>query len=78
LAARKENVAPYYIIFILFIITDGLSDGKVCRFTFSSVLLLHGVSDVREAEIHTAEPPVPEPSVLEVELAIEKLNVTNH
>ena len=28
---------------------------------------------VRQAEIHTAEPLVPEPSALEVELAIEKL-----
>jgi hypothetical protein len=28
---------------------------------------------LRQAEIHTAEPPVPEPSALEVELAIEKL-----
>jgi hypothetical protein len=34
---------------------------------------LHGVSEVRQAEIHTAEPLVPEPSALEVELAIEKL-----
>jgi hypothetical protein len=33
----------------------------------------HGGSYVRLAEIHTAEPLVPEPSVLEVELAIEKL-----
>jgi hypothetical protein len=32
-----------------------------------------GVSDVRQAEIHTAEPLVPEPSALEVELAIGKL-----
>ena len=31
------------------------------------------VSDVRQAEIHTAKLLVPEPSVLEVELAIEKL-----
>jgi hypothetical protein len=31
---------------------------------------VHGVSDVRQEEIHTAEPLVPEPSVLEVELAI--------
>ena len=30
-------------------------------------------SDVRQAEIHTAQPIVPEPSTLEVELAIEKL-----
>jgi hypothetical protein len=34
---------------------------------------LHGVSDVRQAEIHTAELLVPEPSVLEVEMDIEKL-----
>ena len=34
---------------------------------------IHGVSDVRQAEIHTAEPLVPEPSVSEVELPIEKL-----
>jgi hypothetical protein len=36
-------------------------------------LNVHGVSDVRKAEIHTAEPLVPEPSALEVDLAIEKL-----
>ena len=29
--------------------------------------------DVRQEEIHTAEPLVPEPSAFEVELAIEKL-----
>ena len=34
---------------------------------------VHGISDVREVEINTAEPLVPEPSALEVELAIEKL-----
>jgi hypothetical protein len=34
---------------------------------------LHGVSNVRQAEIHTAELPVPEPSALEVGLAIGKL-----
>ena len=34
---------------------------------------VHGVSDVTQAKIHTAEPLVPEPSALEVELAIEKL-----
>ena len=41
---------------------------------FSQILNVHGVSDVRQAEIHTAEPVVPKPSALEVELAIEKLN----
>jgi hypothetical protein len=38
---------------------------------FSHIMNVHGVSDVRQEEIHTAEPLVPEPSVLEVELAIE-------
>ena len=33
----------------------------------------HGAKDVRQAEIHTAEPLVPEPRAFEVELAIEKL-----
>jgi hypothetical protein len=40
---------------------------------FSQILNGHGVSDVRQAEIHTAEPLVPEPSPLEFELVIEKL-----
>jgi hypothetical protein len=40
---------------------------------FSQILNVHGVSDVRQAEIHTTEPLVPEPSALEVELANEKL-----
>jgi len=35
-------------------------------------LSVHGVNAVRQTEIHTAEPLVPEPSAL-VELAIEKL-----
>ena len=34
---------------------------------------MHGVKDVGQAEIHTAEPLVPEPSASEVELAIDKL-----
>jgi hypothetical protein len=42
---------------------------------FNQILYVHGFSDVRQAEIHTAEPPVPEPSALEVELGIEKLKV---
>jgi len=40
---------------------------------FSQILNVHGVSEVRQAEIHSSEPLVPEPSALEVELAIEKL-----
>ena len=34
---------------------------------------VHEVKDIRQAEIHTVEPLVPEPSAFEVELAIEKL-----
>jgi hypothetical protein len=40
---------------------------------FSQILNVHGLSDVRQAEIHTAQLLVPKPSALEVELAIEKL-----
>jgi hypothetical protein len=40
---------------------------------FSQILNVHGVSDVRQAEIHTAETLVSEPRAVEVELAIEKL-----
>jgi hypothetical protein len=40
---------------------------------FSHVLNVHGVIGVRQAEIHTAEPVVPQPSVSEIELAIDKL-----
>ena len=34
---------------------------------------MHGVKDLGQAEIHTAEPLVPQPSVFQVELAIGKL-----
>jgi hypothetical protein len=40
---------------------------------FSQLLNVQGVNDVRQAEIHTVEPLVPEPSAFDVELAIEKL-----
>ena len=40
---------------------------------FSRLLNVHGVNDVRQTEIHTAEPPVSEPSTFDIELAIEKL-----
>ena len=43
---------------------------------FSHLLNVHGVNDVGQAEIHTAEPLVPEPSACEVELTIEKLKIT--
>ena len=40
---------------------------------FSQILNVHGVSDVRQTELHTAELRVPEPSASEFELAIGKL-----
>ena len=46
---------------------------------FCQLFVVHGVSDVRQTEIHTAEPLVPEPSAFEVGMAIEKLiRKTNH
>jgi predicted alpha/beta-hydrolase family hydrolase len=36
-------------------------------------LNVHGVKDVRQTEIHTAEPPVPESSATDFEMAFEKL-----
>jgi len=44
---------------------------------FSQLFNVHGVKDVGQVEINTAEPLVPEPSASEVELAINKLKVTN-
>ena len=40
---------------------------------FTHLLNVNGVSDVRQTEIHTAEPLVPEPSIFEVAMATEKL-----
>ena len=36
---------------------------------------MHGVNDVRQTEIHTAELPVLEPSIFEFEVAVEKLKI---
>jgi hypothetical protein len=40
---------------------------------FCELLNVHGVGGVRQTEIHTAEPFVPESSASEAELAIGKL-----
>jgi hypothetical protein len=42
---------------------------------FSQLLNVHAVDDVRQTEVHTAEPLVPEPSAFQVEMAIEKLKI---
>ena len=46
-----------------------------CKKYFSQLFNVHGVKDAGQAEIHTAEPLVPEPSASEVELAIDKLKI---
>jgi len=43
---------------------------------FLSDIQLHGVND--KTEIHTAEPPVPDPTVFELEMIIKNLKDTNH
>jgi hypothetical protein len=55
------------------LVTDSHSILARWRNHFSQPLNVHGVTDVRQTEIHTEEPLVPEPSAFEVELAIEKL-----
>jgi hypothetical protein len=40
---------------------------------FNQVLNVHGVHDVRQMDIHTAEPLVPEPRLVEMEIVIGKL-----
>jgi hypothetical protein len=40
---------------------------------FSQLLIVHRVSDVRQIEIQTAEPLVPDPSPIEFEIAIANL-----
>ena len=54
------------------------SDNIMARWrnSFSQLLNVHKVKDVRQAEIQTIESLVPEPSAFEIELAIEKLK--NH
>jgi len=43
------------------------------KISSSQLLHAHGLNDVTQTEIHTAEPLVPEPSAFEVEMAIKKL-----
>jgi len=55
------------------LLADPHSNVAMWRNYFSQPFNVHGVKDVRQAEIHTAEPLVPVPSASEVELAIDKL-----
>jgi len=54
------------------LVTDSHSILARWRNHFSQLLNIHGINDVRQTEIHTAEPLVPELSAFEVKKAIEK------
>ena len=43
------------------------------RINFFQLFSVHGVSDLRQTEIHTAQLIVPELSAFEVQMAIEKV-----
>jgi len=55
------------------LVADSHSIAVRWRKYFSQLFNVHGVKGVRQAEIHTTEPLVPEPIAAEVELAIDKL-----
>jgi hypothetical protein len=55
------------------VITDFYSTLARWRNHFAQLLNVHGINDVRQIEICTAEPLVPEPSAFEFEMTIEKL-----
>jgi hypothetical protein len=46
---------------------------RIWKNYFSQLLNVHNVSDGRQKEVHTAEPLVPSPNHLEVEITIAKL-----
>jgi hypothetical protein len=53
------------------LVTDCDSVLASWRNHFSQFFNVHGVSDVRQTEIHTAGPLVPKPSAFELEMAVE-------
>jgi len=55
------------------LVADSRSIVARWRNYFSQIFNVHGVKDVPQAEIHTAEPVIPEQSACEVGLAIDKL-----
>ena len=52
------------------LVTDSYSILASWRKRFSQLFSVHGVNDVRQAEIHAEEPLMPEPSDFESEMAI--------
>jgi hypothetical protein len=55
------------------LVTDSHSILASWRNDFSQLLNVHGVNEVRQTEIHIADPLVPEVSTFEFETAVEKL-----
>ena len=55
------------------LVADSYSIMARWRDYFSELLNVHGVNDITHTDIHTAVPLVPEPSVFDLDLAIEKL-----
>ena len=67
----KKGYQPGNIVQVekIDLVTDCHSILARRRNHFSQLLNVHGVNDVRQAEIHATEPLVPEPSTYEVEMA---------
>ena len=55
-----------------YLVTDCHTVLSRWRNHFRQLLNVHGVNDVRQTEIHTTEPLIPELSAFEVEMAIEE------
>jgi hypothetical protein len=55
------------------LLTDPQCVLKSWKNFFNQVLNVHEIHDVKQMDIHMAEPLVPEPSLIEVEIAIGKL-----
>jgi hypothetical protein len=60
------------------LVTDSHNILARWRNHFSQLPNVHGINDVRQTEIHTAEPLVSEPSAFEFEMAVKKQKDTNH
>jgi hypothetical protein len=60
------------------LVTDSHSILAKWRIHFSQLFNVHGVNDVRQMEIHTVVPLVPEPSAFKVQTVIESYKHTNH
>ena len=58
-------------------VTDSHSILVMWQKHFSQLFSVHGFSDLRQTEIHTAQPVVLELSGFEIEMAIEKVKVTS-